>query len=139
MKEDIQGLVDKLQPALKSILDRGFYEEEVLIGQDKVLIHKLTKGEKVSASEASGSADLITREHKREIEILAHAVSQINGVKFKNHQEAVNFFFALDEDVFEVWYELYNGLQAKTKEAVLALRESLKNLQKDQKDAVSGS
>lgn len=142
MKTDLRQRVSKLKPGLQNVLDKGFYEQVAEVCGSKIKLHILTKGEEIEISRVagaySGPQDLITREHAKQVEHLAHAVSEVNDVCFENLEESREFFFLMSKPMMDAYIKAYQEIVPSGDELVKKLGEELKNSQRSPETAVSG-
>ena len=128
MKLDQRKMLSEIKPMFQTLLDKFYYEEnvEIIAGMNSHM-HVLTGGEEVEVENGVSGLDLMTREKRKRILILAHACADVNDVPFENLKEAVDYFSLMNGSVIRLFVQKYNDLVPKSDKQVEEVARQLKN------------
>jgi len=112
-----------MKKALEDLIFLGAAEDSVKLYGKMWTLHTLTSGEQLSATNATGDYDNLSRINALKIEFVGRALKSIDDITISNAIEGLEFVRKLQPAVVNKLYDEYEKLQQKQSETLDSLDE----------------
>jgi hypothetical protein len=112
---------------LKSVIEKGQYEQEIEVCGDKVLLHLARVREEQAVNTATAHVPLLDRDYERWVARLARVVTRVNGHVFPTVDESTAFFVGLTQPHIEEYVGAYNKMLQEVTSRLASKAQEIKN------------
>ena len=112
---------------LRSVIEKGLYEQLVTVCGDEVLMHVSKVHEEQAVNDATAGVALMDRDYEKWVQRLARCVTRINGTVLPSVQEALSFFRSLSQPHVEEYVAAYDKLAMEVRKRFTSSLQEVKN------------